>query len=173
MFNVSGTRSGRFDELLNNTRAFAVFEVEPIAVDKFGLPRADEVCAIVVVDKEEPFIAVDHCRQDLRDLIARGLIVWRGGAIDKIEPIACLGQVVPQFAFLGFDQLGFQNCDLAIRHGAALVGHKKRNGRRRQNQRHGGQQKQPLAVGDAKAVDRPSHANRYRSACPNQTRDAS
>lgn len=113
---------GETDELVNDGYALAVGQPFPVAVDEFGLSRADKVVAVVVVDKEEAVLAIDHRGQNLGDPGLGLFVVGRGGAVDMGKPVAGLGDIVAQLGLLGTQELPFQRLDLAFRQGLRLIG---------------------------------------------------
>ena len=91
---IACTLTGDADQFINNRRAFAVGHAGPILVDQIGLARADDVGAVVIVDKEEPFIAINHGGKDLFDLLFGLFVIRRGVAVDEVEAVTRLRDVV-------------------------------------------------------------------------------
>ena len=151
MRDIAGSLSGGVDEILHHGPAVAIDIGPHVGVDDVGLARRDEVRAAIVIDEEEALFAIDHRREDLHHLFLCGLVIGGGGAIDEVEPVAGLRDVVAQFSLLGLDQLGFKLPDLALGQIARLRGHKQGDGRRRKDQWQRGQQKELLPIGQVKA----------------------
>ena len=93
------------DQLVHHGRAVAVRLAGKVAVDPVGLARADKGGAIVVVDKELTFLAIDHRCEDLRHLRFRRPIIGRGGPVDKVKAVARLCHIIAQLDLLGVQQL--------------------------------------------------------------------
>jgi len=96
------------DQLVHHGRAVAIRLASKVAVDPVGLARADKGGAVVVIDKELTFLAIDHRREDLRHLRFRRPVIRRGGPVDKVEPVARLCHIIAQLYLLGVQQLLFE-----------------------------------------------------------------
>ena len=115
-----GAIAGDADNLIHNGGSFAVDLACPVLIDAFGLTRADQRVAIIVVDEKLPLIPVDHCGQDLRHLGFCRLVIRGCVAINKVEPVARLCHVIAQFSLFGLDKLCLKGCDLALGQRAGL-----------------------------------------------------
>ena len=142
----AGPLPGDVDQPVHHRHPTWVAQALPIAVDIFGLAWAHQIGAVIVVDKEEPILAIDHRRQHLGDL-PLGFVVVRGcRPIDMGKGIARLSDIVAQLCFLGFQKLALKDLDFLFGHGARLIGHQSRNRAAGDNHWQSGQKRQFLSV---------------------------
>ena len=96
------------DQLVHHGRAVAVRLAGKVAVDPVRLARADKGGAVVVIDKELTFLAIDHRCEDLRHLRFRRPVIRRGGPVDEVKAVARLCHIIAQLYLLGVQQLLFE-----------------------------------------------------------------
>ena len=147
------------DQVAHDRGALAVGLVHPVVADPVGLAWADQIVAVIIIDKKEPLAAIDHRGQDLLDLLLGGFVVGGGVAIDKIEPVARLGDIVAQLGLLGADKLVFQRLNFPIRQRARLHRHQNGNDRHGQNQRQGRDQRQLLRIAKGETGPKTLHGD--------------
>ena len=132
---IPGPRARNFDQAVRDLGAFAVSQSCQIAVDQGCLAWADEIDTVIIEHEEKAVFAPCHGHEHLNDPVLGILIVGLGATVDRKEAVPGDGEVIAQFQFFGFQQLGFQLRNLAAGHFAGLIGHHEADGGDGKNQR--------------------------------------